>query len=415
MRILLSNPWVQAALTAAGVTLFCIICYLLSSVLVPLFFAFLVAYTFDPVIDYLETHGLKRMPAILLLMSLITLVILMGPIYVLPSVIDQADSLVKAAQSPHAPDIVDRVLKYLPLDRLVRTIGWVPPEVTEFNPRQVIVARVGEYISSNASDFVRLHAQQLMGASTAATATAAEFFAIIGSRLAAVAVFTGNIALFAFVAIYLLKDYDAIIAECDRLTPPRYRSSTRRIFSQIDAQLRAWLRGQAFVCLCMGTMYAIGFVLAGVPFGIILAIFGGVVSFVPFLGVALTIGPAVLLTLLKFGFDWHVVAVLVTFMLAQALEGNVITPRIMGTSVGLSPVWVILAIVVFGSTFGFAGLLLAVPIAAVLKVILSECEHQYRHSTLFLGTPVAVTQPPVLASDESPETPEAQAIQRVDV
>ena len=87
----------------------------------------------------------------------------------------------------------------------------------------------------------------------------------------------------------------------------------------------------------------------------------------------------------------------------------------MGTSVGLSPVWVILAIVVFGSTFGFAGLLLAVPIAAVLKVILSESEHQYRHSTLFLGTPVAVTQPPVLASDESPETPEAQAIQRVDV
>jgi len=131
-------------------------------------------------------------------------------------------------------------------------------------------------------------------------------------------------------------------------------------------------------------MYAIGLLIAGTPLGLLIAMFGMVASFVPYLGVVLTAGPALVLTLLKYGqIDWHVAAVVLTFVVAQALEGNVLTPKIVGSQVGLNPVWVILAILVFGNVLGFMGLLLAVPIAASLKVLVIEAVQRYKRSRVF--------------------------------
>jgi predicted PurR-regulated permease PerM len=114
-------------------------------------------------------------------------------------------------------------------------------------------------------------------------------------------------------------------------------------------------------------------------------LFGGIASFVPYMGIALTIGPALGLTLLQHGVDWHLPAVVVAFWVAQAIEGSILTPKIIGEQVGLSPVWVILAIMVFGTTLGFLGLLLAVPIAAALKVLVDEAVAYYKGSPLFDG------------------------------
>jgi predicted PurR-regulated permease PerM len=140
--------------------------------------------------------------------------------------------------------------------------------------------------------------------------------------------------------------------------------------SRIDIQLRAFLRGQAMVCAFLGMFYAVGLMVCGVPFAIPLA---------------LTVGPAVVLTLLAHGVDWHLIGVVVTFVVAQVLEGNFLTPKIVGSQVGLGPVWVILAIMVFSSALGFVGLLLAVPIAAVLKVLVGEGVELYRSSSFFSG------------------------------
>ncbi len=134
---------------------------------------------------------------------------------------------------------------------------------------------------------------------------------------------------------------------------------------------------------------------------------GGAVSFVPFLGLALTIGPAVLLTLLNYGFDWHVIGVVATLLIAQGLEGNVITPRIMGQQVGLAPVWVILAIMVFGSTLGFTGLLLAVPIAAVLKVLVVEGHAEYLKSEFFTDPGESIPPPAIKSVAKKPAAKKA--------
>ena len=385
MRVIFKNPWVQAGIALGAVTLLTVVSYFLSSVLIPLFFAFLVAYVFDPVIDYLETHGLSRIVAILMLVFGLTLVALMLPLFLLPNVVDQAESLVEVAQSPQTPDVVDRALRALPLEHWIREAGWVAEGEPIADPRQVIVSQVGTMIRDNASEFLAAHARDILGAGQKATQTAAGIFGQVASQVMGWLLLLGNFALFFFVAVYLLKDYDHIVADAGKMIPLRYRKTSTRIFTQIDSQLKAWLRGQAFVCFCLGCMYIVGFFLSGVPFAIVLGIVGGLVSFVPFLGLALTIGPAVLLTLLKYGLDWHVGGAIATLLIAQALEGNVITPRIMGKQVGLAPVWVILAIMVFGSTLGFVGLLLAVPLAAVLKVLIVECHDRYLVSEFFQG------------------------------
>lgn len=402
MRVVISNPWVQAGGLIAALAGLGVISYLMSSVLVPLFFAFLVAYTFDPVIDYIETHGFSRMLAILLLVIGLCLMTVMLPLFLVPSIIEQGQSLVEAAKAPHAPDIVDRALNALPLEYWIRELGWAAPDEEVTDPRHLIIVKVGQLVSENATDFLSAHARDLLGVGQKATTTAANIFTEVASRFMAGVLFFGNFALFIFVAVYLLKDYDHIVAHAGELIPPRYRKTSVRIFSQIDAQLKAWLRGQAFVCLCLGLMYVIGFLISGVPFGIVLGLFGGIVSFVPFLGLALTIGPAVLLTLLKYGMDWHVAGAIVTLLLAQALEGNVITPRIMGKQVGLAPVWVILAIMVFGSTLGFVGLLLAVPIAAVLKVLIVEAHDRYVASGFFKNRPDEPEQQLVIEVESEP-------------
>ena len=156
---------------------------------------------------------------------------------------------------------------------------------------------------------------------------------------------------------------------------------------QIDRQLKAFFRGQLIVCACLGTIYVIGLYVAGTPFALPLGVFGGIVSFVPFLGIALTLGPAVLLTLIAHGLDWHVLVVLITFGGAQALEGNYLTPKIVGSKVGLGPVWVILSVMTFGTVLGFKGLLVAVPLAATLKVLVVEAVGYYKGTSFFTAPP----------------------------
>ncbi|MCC6144877.1 MAG: AI-2E family transporter, partial [Candidatus Hydrogenedentes bacterium] len=155
-----------------------------------------------------------------------------------------------------------------------------------------------------------------------------------------------------------------------------------------------FLRGQGIVCLGLGVMYLVGFLISGVPFAVPLAIFGGVASFVPYLGFILTVGPALFLTLLEYGFDWHLLGVVGTFVVAQAIEGNLLTPKVMGAQVGLGPVWVILAIMVFSGALGFLGLLLAVPTAAVLKVLVVEAVRCYKESSLYQREASADRRPP---------------------
>ncbi len=386
LRTVTQNPWVRAGALVAALTFVALVAYMLSAVLVPLFFAFVVAYMFDPVADALERKKVPRTAAVVLIVAGLLIAVLALPLLVLPGIIGEAEQLVSASTSAELEDDwLNNLLNSNWARGLVRQLGWVEPDEGDFNARIVITERIGGFIKNRANEFLKTHMGDVANVGQRAGATAAALFASIGSGLLNLVAFFGNLVLFAFVAVYLLRDYDGIVAAADDLVPPRYRPKVRDVMHRIDLQLRAFLRGQAMVCLFLGLAYGIGMWISGTPFAIPLAILGGLVSFVPYLGPIVTIGPAVVLTLLEHGLAWNVGGVLATFAIAQALEGNFITPKIVGTQVGLGPVWVILAIMVFSSTLGFLGLLLAVPIAAVLKVLVGEAILYYRHSPLFEG------------------------------
>jgi len=399
MRQVFQNPWVRAAGLLLAIVGVAILCYLLSQVLIPLFFAMLVAYIFDPVADWFERRQRSRMFAIVVIVLSLVCISLLAPVFLLPSIILQAEEFVEIAQATDET-LFDQLLDYLPLRELAIEMEWIDESDEDVNERAIVAQKIGNIVRETAQKTFQQHSRELIGAGQQATATAAVWVSTIATTLMNGVLFIGNFALFAFVAIYLLNDYDHIIKTCREMVPPRFRRTVFRITTQIDVQLKGWLRGQVLVCFFLGTCYAIGFSLSGVPFAIPLAIFGGIACFVPFLGIALTIGPATLLCLIEYGLSWQVFGAIGTLLIAQALEGNVITPRIMGSSVGLSPVWVILAIVVFGSTMGFVGLLFAVPIAAVLKVLTVELYEWYIRSNWYNGRPELEAVTP---SDRAPE------------
>lgn len=388
----LKNPWVRAGLAVAAFVLIIVLAYFLRPVLVPLFFAFLVAYVLDPVVDAMERRKISRSVGVGALAGLGIAFLLSIPLLIVPRIITEADMLMGAASEGLQQDggvygwIVDR----LPLDSVVETMGWAPEGDEEYDPVDIIAVQVAEFVRGPAVEFPRSHASQIATAGQSAGGGVARFFQSIGSVVVGLILFLGNLALFSFVAAYLLKDYDGIIAQAGELVPMRFREPVGRIFRRIDSQLRGFLRGQFIVCMCLGLMYTVGLLISGVPFAILLGAFGAMASFVPYLGIVLTAGPAIVLCLLQYqGIDWHLGGVIITFAVAQAMEGNVLTPKIVGDQVGLGPVWVMLAVLVFGTFLGFLGLLLAVPIAAVLKVLVEEAVSQYRESDFFQEEPDA--------------------------
>jgi len=388
LQPVLNNPWVRAACVLLVLALAAAVAYFLSPVLVPLFFAFLVAYVFDPLVDFFEKKHIGRMTTIIIL-ALIGLTLLLAvPLYLLPGVIREADELRRAAEgrSVAGSQVVQWVAERLPLESLVEAMDWAPEGEEEYDPLSVLVVEVSSRIKEGAVDFLQEYGAQVLSVGGVAGSGVAGFFSGVGRWFLNVVLFVGNLALFTFVAGYLLRDFDNIIATAKDLVPPRYRERLFKVGTKIDGQLKGFLRGQALVCLFLGVMYAIGLTIAGVPFGIVLGLFGGLASFVPYLGLILTLGPAVVLCVVKYAvLDWHVIVVLATFGIAQILEGTLITPKVVGKQVGLGPVWVILAVLVFGNALGFLGLLLAVPIAATLKVLILEGIDTYRKSAVFQG------------------------------
>jgi predicted PurR-regulated permease PerM len=173
------------------------------------------------------------------------------------------------------------------------------------------------------------------------------------------------------VAIYMLNDWDHMVARINALLPDEQASTLRLLATQIDETLGAFARGQMMVCLALGVLYAIGLSFVGLNSAIFVGLLAGLVSFVPYVGAAFGLVLAGALGFGQFGFEWGaLLQIAAVFFAGQFIEGNILTPRLVGNRVKLHPVWIIFALLAMGSLFGFLGLLLAVPIAAVIGVLM---------------------------------------------
>lgn len=189
------------------------------------------------------------------------------------------------------------------------------------------------------------------------------------------------------VTFYLLRDWDRVVVTVDGWLPRRHADEIRSIAREIDGVLSGFLRGQFIVCVGLAAFYGIGLSLAGLDFGLIIGVGTGLLSFIPIFGMMIGFATGVGVALAQFGVTLHVVVVVAVFLLGQVLEGNVMTPRLVGSRVGLHPVWTIFALLAGGALAGFVGLLVAVPVAAIVGVLARRALGYYRASAAFRSDP----------------------------
>lgn len=331
--------WALGLLLAA-VSVFVVI--KIAPVLAALSAAFIIAYAVEPAISWLERHRIPRtLGTLLLAVGLVVAVVVVFGIAV-PRIADQAASLARNVDTSSVTD----------------PVNW-PPALRQFvDAHQVEI----EQLKTTVTQWLKDNAAAL--AKSAGRGLRTVFSSVVGAVLAIL-----NLIVVPFFAFYILVDWHRLRAALSDLVPRRWQSQVYAIAGEIDASLRGFLRGQFLVSGVMAVMYAIGLGLMGTPLGVLLGLVAGVLNIVPYLGLAVGILPALLLDFLQYQSWSRLLGVTAVFVVVQNIEGWVLTPRLVGGAVGLHPLAVLLAVLVGGQLFGFAGILLAVPGAAVLSVL----------------------------------------------
>jgi predicted PurR-regulated permease PerM len=188
------------------------------------------------------------------------------------------------------------------------------------------------------------------------------------------------------VAFYILLDWDRMVAKVDQWVPRDYVNDVRQIAREMDQAIAGFIRGQGSLCLILGIYYAVGLSIVGLNFGLLIGLFAGMISFIPYVGSMVGLVLAIGVAIVQFWPDYvWIVAVLAVFFSGQFLEGNILQPKLVGSSVGLHPVWLMFALFAFGALFGFVGLLIAVPAAAAVGVLVRFALSRYLQSDLYYG------------------------------
>ena len=206
------------------------------------------------------------------------------------------------------------------------------------------------------------------------------------------------------VAFYLLLDWDNMVAKVDNWVPRDHVGTVRHLAKQIDATIAGFVRGQGSVCIILGLIYAVGLSIVGLNFGLLIGLFAGLISFIPYVGSLVGLVLALIVAIVQFWPDFVMIgAVVAVFAVGQFFEGNILQPRLVGKSVGLHPVWLMFALFAFGALFGFVGMLIAVPAAASVGVLVRFAISRYLDSDLYHGTQRPVPQTGGPADDNASE------------
>lgn len=341
----------QAKYWGATAAIFLLALWLLGDVIMPFVLGGAIAYCLDPIADRLQRAGLSRALAVVTISLVVVLFVTVAFLLVIPLMVQQAGALVNSA-----PDLFQRLQGWL-------TTTFPTAMDADSTIRQQLTA-VGAAIQSRGGELVN---------------------GVLTSALSLINVVV-LVVIVPVVAFYLLLDWDRMVARIDELLPRDHAPTIQRLGSEIDATLASFIRGQGTVCLILGTFYAISLMVVGLNFGLFVGFLAGVISFIPYVGAMVGGVLALGLALFQFWGDWFWIgAVAGIFVFGQMIEGNVLTPKLVGNSVGLHPVWLIFALSVFGSLFGFVGLLVAVPVAAMIGVFIRFGIAQYKQSGLYLG------------------------------
>ncbi|MCJ0825836.1 AI-2E family transporter [Luteimonas sp. 50] len=349
--------------------------WLLSPILTPFVLAALLGWLGDPLVDRIQRAGRSRNTAVMLVFTVMASIVLLGLLLLLPLLQRQVLTLV--ASLPHYRDwFVGTLLPWIEARTGLQLVGWLDPM------RLIELARV--------------HWEQAGGAaSTMLGYLSRSGFALLG--------WVANLVLLPVLTFFFLRDWDLFIERIAALVPRDHAATASRLARESSAVLGGFLRGQLLVMLILGVLYGIGLFAVGLDLGILIGIIAGLLTFVPYLGPTTVIVLGGIAAMVQFG-DWeHMLGVVAVWGIGQVIESYWLTPKLVGDRIGLHPMAVIFAVFAGGALFGFLGLFLALPVAAVANVLLRYAHERYTHSRLYAG------ERPAILLDEfvDPEDPAA--------
>ncbi|BAP41090.1 AI-2E family transporter [Pseudomonas sp. LJDD11] len=330
----------------------------LHSILMPFLVALLLAYMGDPLVDRLERLGLSRTLGVAAVFGLFTLIMLALLLVLVPMLVKQLIRLYELA-----PQILDW-LQHTALPWAQAKFGLSDGFWRFDKLKTALAGHMGQ-----AGDIVGLVLSQATASSLALMAWLA------------------NLVLIPVVSFYLLRDWDLMMAKLRSLLPRQRETQIMGLASECHEVLGAFIRGQLLVMVGLGVIYSAGLMLVGLELGLLIGMIAGLAAIVPYMGFVIGIGAALIAGLFQFGGDLYpMLGIVAVFMIGQALEGMVLTPLLVGDRIGLHPVAVIFAILAGGELFGFTGILLALPVAAVIMVLLRHVHTLYKESDMYAGS-----------------------------
>ena len=368
--------------------------WLFSAVLPPFVVAAVIGYLLDPLVNRLERLGLGRTGAALLILVAAILVIVVTIALFSPMLARQVAGFIKAF-----PDLVRKAQELGSEAGESVTHGFIGGLMQKYG----LGGRLSD-LSNSASDIVNQAVNWFVG-----------FGNSLLSRGAALLDLLSLLVITPVVALYMLVDWPRMIGTIAGLVPPRDRGTVRGIFADIDRALAGFLRGQGLVCLFLAAWYGIGLSFIGLNFGLLIGIAGGLLAFIPYVGSLVVLVLSLLIAVVQGWPSWHLpVEALGIVLVGQFLEGNVLSPKLVGDKVGLHPVWIIFALLGFGSVFGFTGLLVAVPVASAIGVLLRFGADRYRRSPIYTGLDAvpAIAGPGEAEPVAAPKLPVSKALDR---
>jgi len=339
----------------AGIVAFLFALNALSSVLLPFVAGMAVAYFLDPVADWLEKRGLSRTLSTTVILLAFFVVVGWLVLLLIPVLQTQIIELTHLL-----PRILNAGQAYIQ-PYLEELRSELPPEAME-SARDFV------------GDFAGRAIKWVSGVIANLWSGGVAFFNLLSLIL-----------ITPIVAFYLLRDWDLIIAKLDSWLPRPAAPVIREQLGEIDSTIAGFVRGQATVCLVLALLYGIGLTLTGLKSGLLVGLGAGLISFIPYLGAVVGMMVGVGIALFQYSELAPIVTVGVIFVFGQTLESYVLTPRLVGDRVGLHPVWIIFALLAGGALFGFTGVLLAVPVTAVIGVLVRFSISRYLESPLYTG------------------------------
>jgi len=346
----------QVIFWAAAFVVLVAVLWLLSPILLPFVVGFGIAYLLRPLVDRLERARLNRLVAALLVVALVVLVLLVVILAVAPALAAQLSSFIQKI-----PEYVGK------LQALLHDPSrpWL----------QRIIGLAGEQGGGSVADLVK------QGTSWITT-----FLASLWSGGQSLISLFSLMVVAPVVAFYFVYDWNRMIASVDGAVPLDHRDTVRALARQIDAAVAGFVRGQTAVCLLLGAFYAVGLILAGLNFGLLIGLVSGLLTFIPYVGSLTGLVLATGVAVAQFWPEWTpIIIVVAVFLVGQFIEGNILSPKLVGDRIGVHPVWLIFALLAFGYLFGFVGLLIAAPLAATIGVLARFALSRYRDSALYTG------------------------------